>query len=151
MGSKEIVSVWDKNINSWISEVKQFEWTMKNEQIQNGRGKYQTDEIAYTKSGDSVNGWESQTLKLKPKFSTSQIWTLINNFVIVLVCAKCSKLSTVVENIIIVQQLPSCLPSFFAFSSEVLNSVIKSCFERVAFQDAVCEEFFSIHLWCLQL
>ena len=45
---------------------------------------------------------------LKPKIWTSQIWTLINNLnnAIVLVCGKCSKLITVEENIISVQQLP---------------------------------------------
>ena len=43
-----------------------------------------------------------------------------------------------------VQQLPLCLPLFFAFSSEVLNSGIKSCFDGVVFQDAVCEECFSV-------
>ena len=41
------------------------------------------------------------------------------------------------ENIISVQQLPLCLPLFFVFLSEVLKSGIKSCFGRVAFQDAV--------------
>ena len=75
----------------------------------------------------------------------------MNNFVIVLVCAKCSKLITLEENIISVQKLPLCLPLFFAFSSEVLNSGIKSCFDGVVFQDAVCEECFSIRLRCLHL
>ena len=76
---------------------------------------------------------------LKPKLWASQIWTLIhliNNFV----CAKSSKLITLEENIISVQQLPVCLPLFFVFSSEVLNSGIKSCFDGVVFQDVVCEE-----------
>ena len=80
---------------------------------------------------------------LKPKLWTSQIWTLIhlvNNFVIVLLCVKSSKLITLEENIISVQQLPVCLPLFFVFSSEVLNSGIKSCFDGVVFQDVVCEE-----------
>ena len=49
---------------------------------------------------------------LKPKLWTSQIWILINNFVIVLVCTKCSKLITLKENIISVQLLPLCLPFF---------------------------------------
>ena len=48
-----------------------------------------------------------------------------------------------------VQQLPLCLPLFFAFSSKVLNSGIKSCFDGVVFQDAVCEECFIIRLQCL--
>ena len=42
-----------------------------------------------------------------------------------------------------VQQLPLCLPLFFVFSSGVLNSGIKSCFDGVVFQDAVCEECFT--------
>ena len=78
---------------------------------------------------------------LKPKLWTSQIWTLIHliyNFV----CAKSSKLITLEENIISVRLLPLCLPLFFLFSSEVLNWVIKSCFDGVLFQDAVCEECF---------
>ena len=35
-------------------------------------------------------------------------------------------------------------PFYFAFSSEVLNSGIKSCFDGLVFQNAVCEECFSI-------
>ena len=46
------------------------------------------------------------------------------------------------ENIISVQHLPLCLPLFFVFSSEVLNSGIKSCFDGVVFQDAVYEQCF---------
>ena len=41
--------------------------------------------------------------------------------------------------------------SFIVFSSEVLDSGIKRCFARVLFQDAVCEESFSICLRCLHL
>ena len=58
------------------------------------------------------------------------------------VCAKSAKLITLEENIISVQQLPLCLPLFFVFSSEVLNSGMKSCFDGDVFQDAVCEECF---------
>ena len=47
MRCQEVVSVWRKN-NSWISEVKQFQETMVNEQSQNGRGEYQIDEITAT-------------------------------------------------------------------------------------------------------
>ena len=86
-----------------------------------------------------VESCELWTLKLK--LWASQIWTLINNFVIVLICAKCSKFIILEENLISVQQLPLCLPLFFAFSSEVLNSGIKICFDVVIFQDAVCEEY----------
>ena len=86
---------------------------------------------------------------LKPKLWTSHIWTLINNFVIVPVCAKFSKLITLEENTISVQQLPFCFPLFFSFSSEVLNSDLKSCFDGIVFQDAICEECFSICLRCL--
>ena len=100
-----------------------------------------------------VESWELWTLE--PKLWTSQIWTLIhliNTFVIAFVCRKCSKLITLEENIISVQQLPPLhLPLFFAFFSEALNSGIKSCFDGVVFQDAVCEECFSIRLWCLHL
>ena len=68
-----------------------------------------------------------------------------------LVCAKWSELITEV-NRISVQQLPFCLPlCHVVLSSEVLNSSIKNCFEGVVFQDAVCEECFSISLWCLYL
>ena len=73
-----------------------------------------------------------------------QIWTLINNFVIVLVWAKCLKLITLEENIISVQQLSLCLALIFAFSSEVLNSGLKSRFDGVVFQDVICEECSSI-------
>ena len=62
---------------------------------------------------------------LKSKLWTSWIWTLIhliNNFV----CAKSLKLITLEKNIFSIQQLPLCLPLFFVFSSEVLNSGIKS-------------------------
>ena len=45
------MSVWDKNISSGISEVKQYEKTMAKEQSQNGRGEYQIDEIIYAKGG----------------------------------------------------------------------------------------------------
>ena len=51
MRCQEVVSVWDKSINSWISEVKQYEETMVNEQSQNGKGEYQIDEITYAKGG----------------------------------------------------------------------------------------------------
>ena len=61
----------------------------------------------------------------------------MNNIVIVLVFAKFTKLITSEENIISVQQLPLCLPLFFVFSSEVLNSGTKSCFDKVVFEDAV--------------
>ena len=96
---------------------------------------------AYEVTNLFVNGWGLRTLK--PQLWTSQIWTLIhlvNNFVIVLLCVKSSKLITLEENIISVQQLPVCFPLFFVFSSEVLNSGIKSCFDGVVFQDVVCEE-----------
>ena len=71
------------------------------------------------------------------------------DFVIVIVCVKCSKLITLEENKISVEQLLLCLSLFFVFSSEALNSGIKSCFEGVVFQDSVSEDQFSIHHWCL--
>ena len=143
MRCQGVVRVWDKNISSWIFVVKQYEETMANEQSQNGRREYQIDEITYAKKGGG--GY-----CLKPKLWTSQIWTLINNFVIVLAYAKCSKLITLKENLISVQQLPLCLPMFFAFSSEVLHSGIKSCFDWVVLQDQLVKNvlyvfgFFSI-------
>ena len=116
---------------------------MANEQSQNGREEYWIDEVTYAKGGlllmvDSREFWT-----LKPTLWTSQFWTLINNFVIVLVCTKCSKLITLKENVISAQQLPLYPPLFFAFCSEFLNSGIKSCFDGVVFQDAACEECFS--------
>ena len=78
-----------------------------------------------------VESWELWTLE--PKLWTSQIWTLIhliNNFV----CAKSSKLITLEENIISVQQLPLCFPLFFVFSSEALNSGIKAVLTELFFK-----------------
>ena len=46
-----MVSVWDKNVDSQISEVKQYEDTMATEQSQNGGGEYQIDEITHSKGG----------------------------------------------------------------------------------------------------
>ena len=151
MRCQEVVSVWDKNINSWISEVKQYEETMANEKGKNCGGEYQIDEITYAKGGLPLMIESRELWALKPKLWTNQIWTLINNFVIVLVCAKYSKLITLEENMISVQQLPLCLLLFFAFSTEVLSSGTKSCFDAVVFQNAVCEECFSISLRCLHL
>ena len=51
MRCQKVVSVSDKNINSWISEVNQYEETMAHEQSQNGRGEYQINEITYQKEG----------------------------------------------------------------------------------------------------
>ena len=45
MRCQEVVSVWDKSINSRISEVEQYEETMRNDKSQNGRGEDQIDEI----------------------------------------------------------------------------------------------------------
>ena len=70
---------------------------------------------------------------------------------VVLVCVKNSKSITLEENIISVQQLRLCLPLFFEFSSEVLYSGLKSCFDGFVFQDAACEECFSIRLRYLHL
>ena len=108
MRCQEVVSVWGKNINSWISEIKQYEEAMANEQSQNARGQYQIDEIKYAKWGLLLMVESRELWTLKPKLWTSQIWTLVNNFVIVLVCAKCSKLITLEENIKRVQQLFEC-------------------------------------------
>ena len=40
---------YNKNINSWISEVKQYEETMANKQSKNGRGEHQINEITMQK------------------------------------------------------------------------------------------------------
>ena len=44
MRCQEVVSVWDKNINSWVYEVKQYEETTTKEQSQNRIGEYEIDE-----------------------------------------------------------------------------------------------------------
>ena len=36
----EVVSVWDKNMNSWIPEEKQYPETMTNEKSRKGTGEY---------------------------------------------------------------------------------------------------------------
>ena len=51
-----MVSVWDININSWISKVKKYEETITNKQSQNGRGEYQIDETTYAK-GVTLNAY----------------------------------------------------------------------------------------------
>ena len=88
--TKKPSEVWDKNISSWISEVKLYQETVANEQSQNGRGEYQIDGITYANGGLMLMVKCHKLWTLKPKLWTSQIWTLINNLVIVLVCAKCS-------------------------------------------------------------
>ena len=103
MRCQEVVSAWDKNISSWNSEVKQYEETMANKQSQNGRGEHQTDEITYAKGGLLLMVESCELWTVKSKLWTSQIWTLINNFVVVLVCAKYLKLITLEENIISVK------------------------------------------------
>ena len=64
MRCQEAVSIWGKNTNSWISEVKQYEETMANEESQNGRVEYQINEITLKKK-ITVNGWESQTFNFE--------------------------------------------------------------------------------------
>ena len=60
------MSVRGKNINSWISDVKQNEENMASEQSQNGKGEYQIDEITSgLQKGVTVNDWESQTLNFE--------------------------------------------------------------------------------------
>ena len=150
-GSNECHENWEKNINSSISEVKQYKETMANEKSQNARGEFQIDKITYAKGGLLIMVESRQLWTLKPKLWTSQIWTSKNIFASVLVCAKCLKLITLDENIASVQELSLCYPLFFVFFFEFLNSGIKNCFDAVVFQDAVCEECFSIGLRCLHL
>ena len=60
------MSVRGKNINSWISDVKQNEENMANEQSQNGKWEYQIDEIkSGLQKGVTVNDWELQTLNFE--------------------------------------------------------------------------------------
>ena len=54
MRCQEVMSVLDKNINSWIFKVGEYEETMAKEQSQNWRGEYQIDEITYAKMGEGV-------------------------------------------------------------------------------------------------
>ena len=49
MRCQKVVSFLDENINSWISEVKQYEETIANEQSQKRRGECQINEIMYGK------------------------------------------------------------------------------------------------------
>ena len=49
MRCEEVVIVWDKNINSWIYEVKQYQESMENEQSKKVRKEYQINEIMYAK------------------------------------------------------------------------------------------------------
>ena len=61
MRCQEVESVCDKNISSWISEVKQYQETMVNDQSQKGIGEYQIDEITYARINLCVNreeGWK---------------------------------------------------------------------------------------------
>ena len=55
MGCQKVVIVWDKNINSWNSEVEDDEETMANEQSQNGRGEYKIHEITCANRGVTLN------------------------------------------------------------------------------------------------
>ena len=119
----------------WVLRVNETKLTLRNAFILDhfalgGEKKSKYDERTLL----MVESCELWTLNL---LWTSQIWTLIyliNNFVIVLLCAKCSKLITLEENIISVQQLPLCLPLFFVFSSETLNSGIKAVLMELFFK-----------------
>ena len=51
MRCQEVVSVWDKKINSWISCGKTIWESYGKWEIQNERGGYQIDEITYAKWG----------------------------------------------------------------------------------------------------
>ena len=62
------MSVRGKNINSWISDVKQNEENMANEQSQNGKWEYQIDEIKSGLQKGLLLMIESRRLwTLKPK------------------------------------------------------------------------------------
>ena len=59
------------------------------------------------------------------------------------VSVKYSELITLEGNKISIRELPLWLPLFVGFSLEVLNSGIKTCFDRVFSQDAVYKECLS--------
>ena len=91
------------------------------------------------------------------KLWVSQIWTLMNNLVIVLAWEKCLKLITLEENVVSVRQLPLCFPLFFWFSPEVLNSGIKSRFDgcqngclsvKMQFVKNILVYFFGVFSFC---
>ena len=151
MRCREVVSAWYKK-HQFLNFSCKTIWGNYGKRVKlKGERKVSNRWNYIHKRGVKVNGWESRALNFKTFTLNNQIRTLRNNFVIVLVCAKCSKLITLEENMISVQQVPLCLPLFFAFSSEVLNSGVKSYFDGVVFQDLVCEECFSTRLWCLRL
>ena len=52
---KKFISYLRWVINFWISEVKQYEETMANEQSQNGRDGYQIDKVTYSKGRGTLN------------------------------------------------------------------------------------------------
>ena len=64
---------WNKNINSWISEVKQYEKTMANKQSQNGRGEYQIDKISYAKGGSLLMVESRELWTFKHKLWVSKV------------------------------------------------------------------------------
>ena len=71
MRCQEVVSVSDKTINSWISEVKEYGETIANEQSQNGKGDYQITEITCEKGGLTLIVESREFWTLKPKLWTS--------------------------------------------------------------------------------
>ena len=77
---------------------------MANKQIQNEGEESMKLMKSYTQKGGLLLMVESRELwTLKPTLWTSQIWTLASNFVIILICTKCSKSVTLEKNIISVQ------------------------------------------------
>ena len=71
MRCQEVMSVWDKTINSWISDVKEYGETIANEQSQNGKGDYQITEITCEKGGLTLMVESREFWTLKPKLWTS--------------------------------------------------------------------------------
>ena len=71
MRCQEVMSVWDKTINSWISDVKEYGETIANEQSQNWKGDYQITEITCEKEGLTLMVESREFWTLKPKLWTS--------------------------------------------------------------------------------
>ena len=64
MRCQEVVCIWDKNINSWIFDVKQYEENIANEQVKMGEKSIKSTK-SHTQKEFTVNGWESQTLNFE--------------------------------------------------------------------------------------
>ena len=103
------------------------------------------------KSVVTVNGWDSWTLNFETKALSKSNLDFDKKLCYCVCLREMFKVNYLRGKYNKRSAAPLCLPLFFAFSSELLNSGIKSCFDGAVFQDAVCEECFSIRLRCLHL